>query len=299
MNKELNYLLDLMDDPSDEVFRAIEEKFLKFGKPVARELESYWEKSGNLLVQSRIENLLQKINLQFLKKQIKSWIDNSDFNLIYGSYLLTLFQYPDYEFKDINSRFEELKRDLWLEMNPQLTALEKVRVLNHVVFQVHKFQGSRSNPTSPQHFFINNLLDTKRGNQFSMALLYASLAQSIEMPVYGVQLPNNYLLAYHDQKLARYAGQEQSGVLFYINPYNNGAIFGQEELSKMLKKNKIETRKQYFQPADNVSFINEVFKALLLTFQGLGYTDKVVRIEELQRFITSEQSRHIKRNKNN
>ncbi|PLX15411.1 MAG: hypothetical protein C0599_16805 [Salinivirgaceae bacterium] len=198
MNKELDFLLNLMDDPSDEVYRAIEEKFLKFGKPIVRELEMFWESSANSLVQGRIENILQKINFDFLKKQISSWIDNSDFNLIYGSYLLTLFQYPDYEFKDINSQFEEVKRDLWLEINPQLTALEKVRVLNHVLFQVHKFQGSRSNPTSPQHFFINNLLDTKRGNQYSIALLYASLAQSIEMPVYGVKLPHNYLLAYHD-----------------------------------------------------------------------------------------------------
>jgi len=297
MNKELDFLLNLMDDPSDEVYRAIEEKFLKFGKPIVRELEMFWESSANSLVQGRIENILQKINFDFLKKQISSWIDNSDFNLIYGSYLLTLFQYPDYEFKDINSQFEEVKRDLWLEINPQLTALEKVRVLNHVLFQVHKFQGSRSNPTSPQHFFINNLLDTKRGNQYSIALLYASLAQSIEMPVYGVKLPHNYLLAYHDEKLARYAGQDQTGVLFYINPYNNGAIFGKEELSKMLKKNKMESREAYFQPADNVHFINQVFSSLLLTFQNLGYTDKVVRIEELQRFITSEQTNLQKRNK--
>lgn len=297
MNKELDFLLNLMDDPSDEVYQAIEEKFLKFGKPITRELEMFWEKSGNILVQSRIENILQKINFDFLKKQISSWIDNSDFNLIYGSYLLTLFQYPDYEFRDINSIFEEVKRDLWLEINPQLTALEKVRVLNHVLFQVHKFQGSRSNPTSPQHFFINNLLDTKRGNQFSIALLYASLAQSIEMPVFGVKLPNNYLLAYHDEKLARFAGENQSGVLFYINPYNNGAIFGHEELGKMLKKNNMEMNPEYFKPADNVHFISQVFRSLLLTFKNLGYTDKVVRIEELQRFIAFEQSRIKKRNK--
>jgi regulator of sirC expression with transglutaminase-like and TPR domain len=297
MNKELDFLLNLMDDPSDEVYNAIEEKFLKYGKPIARDLELFWERSSNSLVQGRVENILQKINFNFLKKQISSWIDNSEFNLIYGSYLLTVFQYPDYEFKDINTQFEEVRRDLWLEINPQLTALEKVRVLNHVLFQVHKFQGSRSNPTSPQHFFINNLLDTKRGNQYSIAMLYASLAQSIELPVYGVQLPHNYLLAYHDEKLARFAGQENSGVLFYINPYNNGAIFGKEELEKMLKKNKMEARDAYFEPASNVNFIVEVFKALLITFQNLGYADKVVRIEELLRFIASEQSKQLKRNK--
>ncbi len=297
MGSELLYLLNLMDDPSKEVFNAVESKVIDLGRDVIPDLESYWEKTENVLVQGRIENLLQKINFNFLKDQMRKWIPNSDYNAIYGAYLVSLLQYPDIEFDDISTLFEEVKRDLWLEMNPQLTALEKVRVINHILFQVHKFQGSRSNPTSPQHFFINNLLDTRRGNQYSLMLLYVSLAQSIDLPVYGVQLPNNYLLAYHDEELAKYASKDKTGILFYINPYNKGAIFGRQELEQMLKQNKIEPREQFFETADNVFSIAQVFRALLLTFQNLGYTEKVERIEELLRFIAAEQSTHNKRNK--
>ena len=171
MDNELLYLLKLMDDPSKEVFNAVESKVIDLGRDVIPDLERYWEKTANTLVQGRIENLLQQINFNYLKGQLKSWIPNSDYNAIYGSYLVSLLQYPDIDFEDVSTLFEEVKRDLWLEMNPQLTALEKVRVINHILFQVHKFQGSRSNPTSPQHFFINNLLDTKRGNQYSLMML--------------------------------------------------------------------------------------------------------------------------------
>lgn len=295
MNKDLLYLLKLMDDPSKEVFNAVESKVVDFGRDVIPDLESYWEKSDNTLVQSRIENLLQKINFNFLKDQLRKWIPKSDYNAIYGAYLVSLIQYPDIDFEDVSTLFEEVKRDLWLEMNPQLTALEKVRVINHILFQVHKFHGSRSNPTSPQHFFINNLLDTRRGNQYSLMMLYASLAQSVDLPVHGVQLPHNYLLAYHDEELAKYAGKDKSGILFYINPYNNGAIFGKQELAQMLKQNKIEPREQFYQPADNVFLFTQVYRALLITFQNLGYTEKVERIEELLRFIAAEQSNHNKR----
>ncbi|ALO17321.1 transglutaminase-like domain-containing protein [Salinivirga cyanobacteriivorans] len=297
MDNELLYLLKLMDDPSKEVFNAVESKVIDLGRDVIPDLERYWEKTANTLVQGRIENLLQKINFNYLKGQLRGWIPNSDYNAIYGSYLVSLLQYPDIDFEDISTLFEEVKRDLWLEMNPQLTALEKVRVINHILFQVHKFQGSRSNPTSPQHFFINNLLDTKRGNQYSLMMLYVSLAQAIDLPVYGVQLPHNYLLAYHDEALAKYTGKDKSGILFYINPYNSGAIFGKKELTQMLKQNKIEPRKQFYELADNVFLIAQVYRALLITFQNLGYTEKVERIEELLRFIAAEQSSHNKRSK--
>lgn len=296
MNQELLNLLKLMDDPSEEVYNAVEKKVLDFGKPVIPDLEKHWEQSTNILVQSRIETLLQKINFNFLKQQLRKWIPQSDYNMIYGSYLVSLFQYPDIEFQDISTFFEEVKRDLWLEMNPQLTALEKVRVINHILFRVHKFQGSRSHPTSPQHFFINNLLDTKRGNQYSLSMLYCSLAQAIDLPVFGVKLPNNYLLAYKDKNLARYAGQEESGILFYINPYNNGAIFGPQELTQMLKQNKIEPQPQFYEPSNNVFFLTQVFKALQITFQNLGYTEKVERLGVLLRFIAHEQSSSKKRN---
>ncbi len=296
MDKELSYLLDLMDDPNAEVFNAVESKVVGLGKQVVTDLEKYWEQTDNVLVQTRIENLLQIINFNYLKDQVKSWIPQSNYNMVIGSYLVSLIQYPDLEITDISKKFEEIKRDLWLEMNPQLTALEKVRVLNHIIYQVHKYQGSRSNPTSPQHFFINNLLDTKRGNQYSMAMLYASLAQSIDLPVFGLKLPHNYLLAYQDKSLAKYAGQDKSGILFYINPYNKGAIFGPQELTKMLKQNNVKPREAFYEPSDNIFFITQIYSALLITFQNLGYTDKVERISELLRFIANEQKQQIKRN---
>ncbi len=295
MDKELSYLLELMDDPNSEVYNAVESRVIGLGKPIAADLEKYWEKSNNVLVQSRIENLLQTINFNFLKDQLRKWIHKSDFNMLYGSYLVSLIQYPDLEFADISKKFEEVKRDLWLEMNPQLTALEKVRVLNHIIFHLHKFRGSRSNPTSPQHFFVNNLLDTQRGNQYAMAMLYSSLAQSVDLPVYGLKLPHNYLLAYNDKSLAKYAGHDKSGILFYIDPYNKGAIFGPQELTKMLKKNNVKPRNDFYEPSDNVFFIQQIYSALLLTFQKLGYTEKVEKIAELLRFIADEQKRIIKR----
>lgn len=288
MSNELVYLLNLLDDPADEVFNAVEKQMVGFGKSIVSELEQYWELNSNILVQRRIEKLIQKINFIHLKKELSRWIINDSGNLLYGSYLVSLMQYPELEFEEIESVFNECKRDLWLEMNNNLTALEKIRVLNHVFFQVHNFQGAKKNGFAPQYYFINNLLNSKKGNQYSLAMLYASLAQSVDLPVFGLKIPNNYLLAYHDAELAKYVDSEMAEILFYINPHNLGAIFGSDDLSKMFKQYKIPSNKEFFHPSDNVFFIKQVFNALTLSFQHMGYTDKVAQTESIIRYIDDE-----------
>lgn len=288
MRSELIHLLSLLDDPDQEVFTAIEKKILAYGHNVVPELELYWENSADILVQGRIEGLIQKINSINFKKELSQWIKNDSDNLLYGCYLVSLSQYPELEFKQVEDAFNIVKQDLWLEMTDRLTALEKVRVLNHVLFHVHKFQRVRSNIHGAQNYFINNLLDSKKGNQYSLVMLYASLAQAVGLPVYGLKIPNNYLLAYHDAELAKYAYNNLYEVLFYINPFNTGNVFGPSDLTKMFKQYNIPIKDEFYHPGSNVYLIKQVFNALQLSYQNLGYTDKVSEIESIIRFIDKE-----------
>lgn len=288
MSSEIIHLLKLLDDPDQEVFYAIERKIVSYGRAAVPDLEMYWENNVDSLVQNRIEGLIQKINSIHLKRELGEWIKNGSDNLLYGCYLVSLFQYPELEFSHIETSFNVVKRDLWLEMNNRLTPLEKVHVLNHILFQVHKFQGVRSNPSAVQNYFINNLLDTKKGNQYSLVMLYASLAQSVRFPIYGLKIPNNYLLAYHDAELAKYAHDDLFEAVFYINPYNSGTVFGPSDLTKMFKQYNIPVKDEFYHPSGNVYFIMQIFNALQLSYKNLGYTDKVNKIESIIRFINKE-----------
>ncbi len=287
-NNEFLSLLNLLDDPSQEVYNAVENRVIEYGKKAIPDLEYFWERSANGIVQGRIESIIQKIHYLFLEDELDKWMRTDPQDLLYGAFLVSLIQYPGIEFADITTRFEEIKRDLWLEMNEQLTALEKIRIINHVLFQVHKFKPIKSSINVPQHFFINNLLETRHGNQYSMAMLYASLAQSVGLPVYGVRIPNNYLLAYYDKELAKFAQNEMADVLFYIDPYNAGAVFGTAELSKMLKVNHIKEKKEYFQPAPNNYFIMQIYNALKLNFKNSGHNDKALQVEKILRKIENK-----------
>ena len=58
------------------------------------------------------------------------------------------------------------------------------------------FTGNKKNYHSPQNSYLNTVLETKKGNPLSLSILYQVLAESLEIPIKGVNLPNHFILAY-------------------------------------------------------------------------------------------------------
>src|SRR3546814_17101059 len=72
-------------------------------------------------------------------------------------------------------------------MNYEMSTLEKVKLLNHVFFKVHGFSGNTVNHQDPQNSYLNLVLESKKGNQISLALIYSLVAQKLDIPIYGVR----------------------------------------------------------------------------------------------------------------
>ncbi len=61
---------------------------------------------------------------------------------------------------------------------------------------------------------INQVLESKKGNPISLAAVYMLIAQKLKLPIFGVNLPNLFVLIYKSEELN-----------FYINVFNRGVIF--------------------------------------------------------------------------
>ncbi len=174
-------------------------------------------------------------------------------------------------------------------MNPNLTALEKVRVLNHIIFEVHGFSGNTTNFHAPQNSYINNVLDSKRGNPLSLSILYTIIAQSLEIPIYGVNLPEHFILAYATEKtdLPVPINSKDEKVMFYINPFSKGTVFGKNEVDSFLRQLKVKAIPSFYEPCSNIDMIRRLINNLSFAYEKLGYPDKVNDIRRLQKAIIS------------
>jgi regulator of sirC expression with transglutaminase-like and TPR domain len=270
-------LIALLDDPDKAVYEMVEKEFLDEDPAIIGQLEKVWETSYDELLQSRIENLIQQIQFRETSRKIKNWSTQSHVDLFEGFFLISQYQYPELKLKDIKSKIRKIRNDVWLEISNKLTSIEKITVLNHIFYDVNKFSINLSNLQSPQNCYLNQILDTKKGNPISIAILYTLIARELDFPVHLIDFPRNPLLAYVDAELAKKAHDPEyhSSVLFFINPSNRGAIIGRKEIDFFLKRNEQVSEDLFEKHCEDRVIIKKLLESLISAYDSLGYQDKV------------------------
>ena len=280
-NTELEALISLVDEPDEEIFRTIRDRIFAHGKEAVPPLEDLWENTFDPLIQHRIEDLIHIIQFENLKKEMNEWSQFGHHDLLQGTLLVTKFQYPDLDEDAIIKKIGTFSQDVWLELNQNLTGLEKVKVINHILFDIHKLSGNLTNINSADNFYINNLLDTKKGSPLILGIIYISISQSLRIPIYGVDLPRHFVLAYTDEILLAQRDIPEGDVLFYINPFNKGAVFTKNEIELFIKQLKLERKDSYFVPCDNKTIIRRMMNELINIYDQSGNPGKRDEMTEL------------------
>lgn len=285
--EELNALISLLDDPDKDVFLQVREKLLSIGEKVIPVLENVWEQSFDTIIQTKIEGIIHNIQFNTTAQQLKEWSITPDQNLLTGALLIAKYQYPDLNEDKLKRHIQQIRQDVWLELNDKLTALEQVKIINHILFDVHNFSGNTQNYHAPQNSYINNVLENKKGNPLSLSLVYLIIAQDLKIPIYGVNLPEHFVLCYKDihqlmtVKTKRDEEMIAKGILFYINPFSKGAVFGKGQLDIYLKKMDLAIESSHYQPCSNLEMIKRLLRNLIFSYKKLGYVEKKDELQKL------------------
>jgi regulator of sirC expression with transglutaminase-like and TPR domain len=278
-SKEISALVKLLDDPDQEIYQHVEERLLSYGNEVIDYLENAWEHSLDSLLQQRIENIVHKIQFTNVKEDLNLWYQSGAFDLLQGALVINRYQYPDLNEEKIILQIEEIKREIWLGLQYEMSSIEKIKLINHVFYNVYGFSGNTKNHHDPQNSYINQVLESKKGNQISLAIIYSTLAQKLDIPVYGVNLPQHFILGYIDESKRE---EQEFGVLFYINAFNKGAIFGKHDVDQFLRQLNLDPLPGFYAPCSNVEIIRRVIRNLISAYENLGSKDKVEELKELQ-----------------
>lgn len=285
--QELNALISLLDDPDKDVFIHVREKLLSIGEKVVPALENVWEQSFDTGIQSKVENIIHEIQFNTTVQSLKEWALDHEQNLLTGAIIIAKYQYPDLNIDKLKRQIQQIRQDIWLELNDKLTALEQVKIINHILFDVHNFSGNTQNYHAPQNSYINNVLESKKGNPLSLSLVYLIVAQDLKIPIYGVNLPEHFVLCYKDihqllsVKTKRDEEMMTKGILFYINPFSKGAVFGKGQLDIYLKKMDLKIEASHYQPCTNLEMIKRLLRNLVFSYKKLGYAEKQDEIQKM------------------
>ena len=281
---EVNSLIRLLDDPDGEIFEHVHQKLLSYGPEAIGYLEQAWEQAFDSIQQERIANLVHEIQFGIVKKDLQLWYQGGAFDLLQAILIINRYQYPDLDEQKVINQIEAIKRDVWIQLMNEHSPSEQVKLINHVFYNLYGFRGNTTNHQDPQNSYISQVLETKKGNQISLAIIYSIIAQKLDIPVYGVNLPQHFILAYLDESRQ---SDFEGGILFYINAFNKGFIFGRRDVDMFLKQLNLKFDRQFYEPCSNTDIIKRVLRNLISSYEHLGSKDKIVELNELLQIIDS------------
>lgn len=290
MNEQnsLQALISLVDDPDEQIYAHVRSRLMEYGMEAVKLLEKSWEDNNfGLLFQERIEAIIHDIQFEDCKNQLQAWYKGRTKDLLTGSLIIAKYQYPGLDDKLVVDFIEKVKRDCWLELNHNMTAFETVGVLNKIIFGQYGFSGNSSNYHASVNSYLNNVIETKKGNPLSLSIIYSVIAQKLNLPIYGVNLPNHFVLAYMDSNGANQyiTNGNEYGVLFYINAFSKGNILQKEDISEFLKSIQVAPESMHFQPCSNSDIIRRMITNLIASFQQVGNGEKVNELCELRTLL--------------
>jgi regulator of sirC expression with transglutaminase-like and TPR domain len=241
--------------------------------------DNYFIQKVNLyLIASDLESAIDlddccNVDLSLCGNEIeieKEWRDTEDRDLLTGLWIVNTYQYPDLDYAKLNAEMHQIYFEVWTSFKNDLQPYDQVRIINNVLFNTLRFSANTKNFHSPSTSMLSMVLESKKGNPISLCSIYLLIAKKLGLPIYGVNLPNLFVLIYK---------QEDSG--FYINAFNKGVIFSKEDIKNFLEQLKIDPQPAFFDPCSNLAIVLRFLKNLSTSFEKLGETDKADEVKEL------------------
>lgn len=269
--KEIKALISLLDDEDKQVVAHVEEKILSLGKQAIPFLEREWESSFNPDLQARIEEIIHTLQMDLLKERLMGWYNSDQKDLLEGMWIVATFQYPEIELEKLKQDLEQIYYETWLEFRADLHPMDQVKVVNGVLFNKLKFGANTKNFHSPGNSMINIVLETRKGNPITLCVIYMLVAQKLKLPVFGVNLPNLFILTYKDNQNSP----------FYINAFNRGLIFTRQDIENYIHELHLVPQNSFFEPCENLEIIRRALRNLIMSFEKMGEHAKAEEVKLL------------------
>jgi regulator of sirC expression with transglutaminase-like and TPR domain len=268
---EIKAMVSLLEDDDADVLNHVESQIYSFGEQIIPYLEDEWARQFSPNVQKRIENILQSLNYKLVRKRLLDWVQNDNTDLLKGMWVIATYQYPDLQLEDLRKKVEQLYFDAWVDFKTDLIPTDQVKLLNSIFFHKLKFKANTSNIKAVANSMINMILESKRSNPIGLCVLYMLVAQKLKLPIYGVNLPNVFVVTYKIDELQ-----------FYINVFNKGLTYIRQDIENYIMNLRVTSRDLFYEPCANIDIIRRVMRNLMVAYEDVGDTEKT---EDIQRLL--------------
>ncbi|MFN0101814.1 MAG: SirB1 family protein [Bryobacteraceae bacterium] len=151
--------------------------------------------------------------------------DDSDAPLDLAALELSRIEFPNLDTHPFLDILDSYASEIDSRLRMEYDAVERLQVLHEFFFREQGFAGNETDYYNPRNSCINEVIATRQGIPISLAVVYLSVADRLDMPMAGVGLPGHFLVRYDEEDFHA-----------FIDVYNSGQLLDGEECFQLARR---------------------------------------------------------------
>jgi hypothetical protein len=231
---ELHALLNLIDDPDEEVCQMVTSRLLDLGDEIVPFLEEHKHAVYDPEQVHKLESIISKISIATLENALVQWKENGELTLLDAALGISNYINRENDKEKFFFEIEKIRKSVWLELNDYLTPLEEVNIFNRIIFDFNKLRGLETDYCKTEEFDLLHLLTSKKANTYSIASLYLIISELLGIEIKPVNIPKQNLLCYV-MEADPFDPETSNEIVFFLDPLT-GQIYTHKDIENYLKK---------------------------------------------------------------
>ncbi|MCE9499425.1 MAG: transglutaminase-like domain-containing protein [Leptospira sp.] len=161
-----------------------------------------------------------------------------------------------------------------------LTDDVKVHLLSRVLFQEEGFMGNQKFYNDPDNSYITKVLKTKMGIPISLSAVYLLIANRLNLPVYGTNMPLHFILQYESETYST-----------YIDPFHGGVLLERDTCEKFLNSNGYKVTSHFFAKTSTLNILKRMYRNLIQIYKQTGPREMETILTKQLSLLESKQSK--------
>jgi len=173
--------------------------------------------------------------------------EDSDAPLDLAALELSRIEYPNLDPQPFLDILDSYASEIDARMRMEYDAVERLQVLHQFFFREQGFAGNETDYYNPRNSCINEVIASRQGIPISLAVVYLSIADRLEMPTAGVGLPGHFIVRYDDDDFET-----------FVDVYNNGQLMDADQcfsLAQRMTGMDLEPTPEILNPVSNRQII--------------------------------------------
>ena len=282
---EINALLNLIEDPDDEVYQTITRRFIGFGKDVIPALNEFQELTDDPVQVAKINSIISQISISCIENALTDWLNSEDQSVLEATLFIAAYLNPEFDRDRLFFDIEKIRKTVWLELNDYLTPLEEINILNKIIFGHYNYKGVELDYASIAQFDPLYLLTNKLSNTFPLGSVYLIIAEMLSITILPADIPKQNLLCYVEEG-SSIISVEGSDILFYIDPLN-GQVYTHRDVENYVKKMNLAHPPITYTPSNARNFVQRWLKEIAKAEQMKGEVERHKALLKLISFMNA------------